>query len=1110
MIRDPFYSQILERLVTRLDGDTFEVCASSLLRKDFPTLVPVRGGTDSGMDGTTDSSGPFLVCTTSEEAIRNLTKSLKSYLKSGGSRRSALLATSRELTQKKRANLEGRALSLGFHLIHIYDREAIAERLYHEPRWCKELLGLTGRPSALTVIPRTERPLLDQTLFGREDDLKWLQETNGDRLLVGQPGCGKTFILRSLALKGWGLFLVSEDPEAIADAVRVQQPAVIIVDDAHFRPQTLSMLRQLRAEILAEFDIMATSWEGDKEQVAEALALPNARIREIGLLTRNEIVEVIKHTGIAGPVELIREIVNQAEGRPGLAVTLSYLCLSGDVQEVVLGEALNRSLGSAFRRLVGKEANEILGAFALGGDKGMTMETVSGALGVPIVQLRVSLVRLAAGGVLRESGQGHLSVWPKALRYVLVRDTFFGGKCDLPSTSLMQAATDKSDLAETLIGAITRGAKVPNIIEILESIGSASVWEDYASLGEEEAKFVLRRHPELLCAVGKETLKLVPAETLPLLFKAAIDDERELGNALDHPLRWVEDWIREAWPGKGEAVRRRRMLANSVRKWLEEGNDERVGLRAFCLIFRPTFESVMADPGSGMTINITWGLLTKEELVQIKELWSQIKDLLAAFSFPNWKNLFGAIHPWAYPESGRSQDVPQNTAELMRSVAAEMVKDVAHFAREHPGVQQWARNLAHRLRVDVDTADNPEFEVLFPEFHSRSEWREEEEQQRHAVLSLAERWRDQPPAEVASKLARIETAAIEVDKSWPRWTIPLCQLIATEITDPNEWLREFIDKGIPADAGEPFLRRTVETQTPGWEDAIAVCFDNPSYEWIAVNVLLTLPDMSDALLNRALDSVTKFPRLVEILSLRDQVPEHTLRLLLSHDNTFVSMQAAVGAWCATPKGEIRESIATEWRAAVLRAEGEQWWLAEILKSDSSLAFEWLMARMDRKSDLIHYHVWKEVEAAISVLSFEHKAAVLQHVEDDGYVGSLLISELAGTDLRMYGEILKHSRLSKYHLSPLNGHPTGPWMEKAILALDAGYSPEQVAGATLSYDNSWTGPESGMWQRWVNDFEMLSSHGDARIREVGHIGASRARERQTAAATGERREAVYGR
>ena len=111
MIRDAFYKQILERLAERLDDDLFEVCAASLLRSDFPTLVPVRGETDSGMDGATASGGPFLICTTGKDVIRNLTKNLDSYKRSGGTRRGVLVATSQELTQKKRANLEERARS---------------------------------------------------------------------------------------------------------------------------------------------------------------------------------------------------------------------------------------------------------------------------------------------------------------------------------------------------------------------------------------------------------------------------------------------------------------------------------------------------------------------------------------------------------------------------------------------------------------------------------------------------------------------------------------------------------------------------------------------------------------------------------------------------------------------------------------------------------------------------------------------------------------------------------------------------------------------------------------------------------------------------------------
>src|SRR5258708_24836480 len=125
MIRDPFYKQILEALDSSLDGDCLELCVNALLRKEMPTLVTIRGGTDSGMDGATGADGPFLIATTGADVIRNLTSSLRSYLKDGGSRRTCVLATTQELSRRRRTNLENRANQLGFSLLQIYSREEI-------------------------------------------------------------------------------------------------------------------------------------------------------------------------------------------------------------------------------------------------------------------------------------------------------------------------------------------------------------------------------------------------------------------------------------------------------------------------------------------------------------------------------------------------------------------------------------------------------------------------------------------------------------------------------------------------------------------------------------------------------------------------------------------------------------------------------------------------------------------------------------------------------------------------------------------------------------------------------------------------------------------------
>ena len=83
MIRDPFYRDIIEALNGKLDPELFEQCATDLLRDIYPGLVPIRGGSDAGMDGAIgDTEGVAfpLVATTQENVIGNFTKSLKSAL----------------------------------------------------------------------------------------------------------------------------------------------------------------------------------------------------------------------------------------------------------------------------------------------------------------------------------------------------------------------------------------------------------------------------------------------------------------------------------------------------------------------------------------------------------------------------------------------------------------------------------------------------------------------------------------------------------------------------------------------------------------------------------------------------------------------------------------------------------------------------------------------------------------------------------------------------------------------------------------------------------------------------------------------------------------------
>ncbi|MHB8625590.1 MAG: hypothetical protein ACYDBJ_29215 [Aggregatilineales bacterium] len=101
----------------------------------------------------------------------------------------------------------------------------------HMKKLIDQLLALPDFGTALSLFPRTSRPLLTSVLIGRDDDLAWLRQGTNDKLLIGQPGSGKTFLFRKLIDEGLGLFVVSSDRSRLLSEIRSMRPRVLVVDD---------------------------------------------------------------------------------------------------------------------------------------------------------------------------------------------------------------------------------------------------------------------------------------------------------------------------------------------------------------------------------------------------------------------------------------------------------------------------------------------------------------------------------------------------------------------------------------------------------------------------------------------------------------------------------------------------------------------------------------------------------------------------------------------------------------------------------------------------------------------------------------------------------------
>ena len=456
MNRDSLYEKILDRLGKVTDDKLFEACVCDLLRPQWPTMVPVPGGDDAGVNGAwvDDRGRGILIATTSPKVIGNVTKNLARHLKSGVKGRQVLVVTSQPLSPTRCRNIENRIAELGFRSAHQpYTQQAIANLLYHDSRWLGDLLGLSGHPMALSRVPKTPRPMRNLPLIGRDDDLEWLTKTGGDRLLVGQPGIGKTFLCQEYVNRGLGLFAVEDDIHRLADAIRDQEPSAIVIEDAHLRRSVTDDLRRYREEMGADFAIIADSWPGDASAVQLALGMPDSQCRELKQLPPKSIVAILNAADIAGPTWLLHVLVRQSMGLPGRAAMLAQVCRTGNVRKVFEGRALASLVETTFSRLLSPHAIQILAAFAIGGQEGMRIDDVARILGFPPGEVRQDISGLAFGGVVHDLGGQAVSVLPAPLRSALVRDYFFLRPAALPLEPFLDAAQSLGSACSALIGA---------------------------------------------------------------------------------------------------------------------------------------------------------------------------------------------------------------------------------------------------------------------------------------------------------------------------------------------------------------------------------------------------------------------------------------------------------------------------------------------------------------------------------------------------------------------------------------------------------------------------------------------------------------------------------
>ena len=366
--------------------------------------------------------------------------------------------------------------------------------------------------------------------------------------------------------------------------------------------------------------------------------IPSGAVRHLELMSKDEMAELVRHTGISSPLGLIQEIVNQAEGRPGLGAMLCQLCLRGDVAALATGDALASEVATVYGELVGEDVTPFLAAFSVAGDAGLSMQVVADYMDLPIHVLRERVSKLAAGGVLVEVDRERLAVRPPALRHALVRDVFFSGPTALQIEPLLAVQPSLDEAAETILGARHRGAQISDTLlrGLVERTGSRLAWLLYAQLGRREAEWIAAQHPERLLDTSTAVLDVAPDLVIPVLLEAAVGDHRRLNSSPDHPLRQLGDWVTAARPGSPSVVERRGQLRSAAAQWLEDDGDVEVGAHALALSLSPEFSRTDSEPGSGMAFVFSRGFITLEDARALRLEWPSVRDRLTQVSVEHW------------------------------------------------------------------------------------------------------------------------------------------------------------------------------------------------------------------------------------------------------------------------------------------------------------------------------------------------------------------------------------------------------------------------------------------------------------------------------------------
>lgn len=964
------------------------------------------------------------------------------------------------------------------------------------------------RYGVLSRHPLTSRVSVeDIPIVGRTEELEWLHQ-RGDKVVVGQPGAGKTFLLQKFVKETNGYFVLDSNYDSLVKAIKHSSPQTLVVDDAS--PRMTSILVHIRKDVGIEFDIVAACWPSDAIKVAESLQSPSTK--HLASLVRDDIVAIIKSIGLLGPNALLQEIVKQAVGLPGLAVTLAHACRDGNIQSLVRGDKLYSVISDNLGE--DGQAELLLAIVAVGGDSGMFVKDIARLAAMSELTVLNILKQIQPSGFIRESRET-VAIRLAALRAKLVGLHFFreGGSLSVDIKPYIESVPNHKSAIQGLINAKSRGEAVPDriLLEYLNDANSPELWEEFAYIGIAYAEIAFDTQPRSVRTNPNPFLSYLPERTIPLLLEASLNLDINDRFPDRHPASWLNKWIKEGDPRNSEAFLRRQTLFQSSRKWLESIQNPlptHINLFISSLEFltNPSFERTSRSPGSALTLIIEHGYVFPKDMGRILELWRQAMPVLRRFNITNWKLLQRIVGNWIYDDPRLEPN--QDASKLKVEITHEILEGILELSCGHIGIAYWVSTIAQQQGLQLSVNVDPDICVLYPHIHGR-EWRAGSSEYYEAVDILARKWKELPCEQVVQRICEIERAASDVGMGWPRLTPELCARLAQIVDDPVSWISVMLEKNVSGQLIDPFLCKAYASRATGWKEVTLEMLERVELRQWPLMLALSQDDFPVDLIPQVMDKIDGHGKTIEICYIQDKITNGMLENLWNSDKPEI-LTSLVQVDCHSGRVSDDAQYARQRNNTIVKYLTDNDLLCELLGQNGDLAFLWLNYHLMDSDEETHFHPSDVFSSAIQALNANQRRQVLTLVPDsNSFMPSELIADLVGDDINMYKEILSDPKFSEFCYVPLRGPVTNSWLQKAKLALEYSLSINDIVRAFYGRFHTWVGNESDDWQYWVSQFELICNSDDPQVRKIGQHGKIWASHQRDIARKREREQSVYG-